>query len=177
MRTFGIPKIAAAATTITTTAMRRTSTIESVGIFPVLMLVGDSATAKKSRITWATMLPTLMSRPPDATADARSTPWRWRKRICAAMPPTAGTARFENDIESCSSAVRMSGSPIGTVPMSATAVQKLVRSERNIATASHHQFAPLMVSQNVAGSPTCDSSAKTAISVPIAISRLVPLTR
>ena len=61
--------------------------------------------------------------------------------------------------------------------MSATAVAKLVSSEMNIATASHHQFASLIVFQNVSGSPTCDSSAKTAISVPIAISRFVPLTR
>ena len=66
----------------------------------------------------AKMLPTLISSPPDATADARSTPCFWRNRICAAMPPTAGTARFENDIESWSSAVRTSGSVIGTVPIS-----------------------------------------------------------
>ena len=92
------------------------------------------------------MFPTLINRPPDATADARSTPWRWRNRICAAIPPTAGTARFENDIDSWSSAVRMSGNVIGTVPMSAIAVAKLVRSEMNMATASHHQLAFLIVS-------------------------------
>ena len=75
------------------------------------------------------MLPTLISRPPDATADARSTPCFCRKRICAAMPPIAGTARLENDIDSCSSAVRTSGRLIGTVPISATAVAKFVSSE------------------------------------------------
>ena len=62
------------------------------------------------------------------------------------MPPTAGTARFENDIDSWSSAVRASGRLIGTVPMSAIAVAKLVSSEMNIATASQAQFAPLIVS-------------------------------
>ncbi len=62
------------------------------------------------------------------------------------MPPTAGTARFENDIDSCSSAVRTSGRLIGTVPMSATAVAKFVSNEMNIATASHHQSASLIVS-------------------------------
>ena len=90
---------------------------------------GESTIATPSSMIWATMLPTLISSPPDATADARSTPCFCRKRICAAMPPIAGTARFENDIDSCSSAVRISGRLIGTVPMSATAVAKLVSSE------------------------------------------------
>ncbi len=108
--------------------------------------MGESAIAKTSKITWATMFPTLMSSPPDAIADARSTPWRWRNRICAAMPPTAGTARFENDIDSWSSAVRTSGRLIGTVPMSAIAVAKLVSNDTNSATANHHQLASLIVS-------------------------------
>ena len=94
----------------------------------------------------AKMLPTLASSPPDATADARSTPCFWRKRICAAMPPTAGTARFENDIDSWSSAVRTSGSLIGTVPISEIAVAKFVRNEMTIATASHAHSAFLIVS-------------------------------
>ena len=46
-----------------------------------------ASSATPSSITWATMLPTLMSSPPDATADARSTPCFCRNRICAAMPP------------------------------------------------------------------------------------------
>ena len=110
-----------------------------------------AATATTSSMTWATMLPTLMSSPPDATADARSTPCFCRNRICAAMPPTAGTARFENDIESCSSAVRMSGRLIGTVPMSAIAVAKLVSSEMIIATISHQKLALVIVSQSSCG--------------------------
>ena len=57
-----------------------------------------------------------------------------------ASPPTAGTARFANDIESWSSAVRISGRVIGTHPMSETAVAKLVRNETVSAIASHHQF-------------------------------------
>ena len=45
------------------------------------------------------------------------------------------------------------------------------------ATASHHQLALEIVSQNSSGSPTWLNSAKTAISVPTAMSRLVVLTR
>ena len=67
------------------------------------------------------MFAALASTAPDATADARSQPCFWRKRICAAIPPTAGTARFENDIDSWSSLVRHNGSGMGTVPMSETA--------------------------------------------------------
>ena len=93
------------------------------------------------------------------------------------MPPTAGTARFENDMESCSSLVRHSGSGIGTVPMSATAVAMLVENEMSSATINQPTSALVMVSQNCSGSPTCPSSAKTATSVPTAISRLVVFTR
>ena len=123
------------------------------------------------------MLPTLMSNPPDATAEARSTPCFCRNRICAAMPPTAGTARFENDIESCSSAVRMSGRLMGTVPIRAMAVAKLVRSEMIIATISQPMSALVIVSHSSCGLPTWLSRAKIAMSVPTAIMRLVPLTR
>ena len=59
------------------------------------------------------------------------------------MPPTAGTARFENDIESWSSAVRTSGSGIGTVPISEIAVAKFVRNEMTRAAANHAQVGVL----------------------------------
>ncbi len=77
----------------------------------------------------AKMFAALASTAPDATADARSQPCFCRNRICAAMPPTAGTARFENDIDSWSSLVRQSGSRMGTVPISDTAVATLVPNE------------------------------------------------
>ena len=144
---------------------------------PVWMAVGESATATTNRITCAAMLPTSASSPPAATADARSMPWSCRNRTWAASPPTAGTARFENDIESWSSAVRISGRLIGTHPMSENAVAKLVRNETMSATASHPQSAPVIVFQNSSGSPIWLNSANTAISVPTAMSRLVVLTR
>ena len=76
------------------------------------------------------------------------------------MPPIAGTARFENDIESCSSAVRISGRLIGTVPISAMAVAKLVRSEMTIATISQPRSALVTVSHSSCGLPTWLSRAK-----------------
>ena len=136
----------AAAIRPTTITMSTSSAMLLVGILPKCRVSGDSATAITSSTIDCAMLPTLVSSPPDATADARSTPCFWRNRICAAMPPTAGTARFENDIDSCSSAVRTSGSGIGTVPISATAVAKLVRNEMNVATTSRNQSAFLIVS-------------------------------
>ena len=93
------------------------------------------------------------------------------------MPPTAGTARFENDIESWSSLVRHSGSRIGTQPMSDTAVAMFVPNEMISATPSHQKLALEIVSQNSAGSPTWLSNAKTAMSVPTAMRRLVVFTR
>ena len=101
---------------------------------------GDSAIAMNSSTVLARMFPALMSRPPDATADARSTPCFCRNRICAAIPPTAGIARFENDIDSWSSLVRHNGRLIGTVPMSAIAVAQLVANEISIAAVSHQRF-------------------------------------
>ena len=73
--------------------------------------------------------------------------------------------------------MRTSGRVIGTRPMSEIAVAKLVRNETVSATASHHQLAPEIVSQNSSGSPIWLNSAKTAISVPTAMSRFVVLTR
>ena len=89
----------------------------------------------------------------------------------------AGTASLENDIDSCSSDVRHSGSGIGTVPMRATAVAMLVAIEMTIATTSHQMLALVNVSHSCCGLPTCERRAKTAIRVPIAIMRFVPLTR
>ena len=73
--------------------------------------------------------------------------------------------------------MRTSGRLIGTHPMSETAVAKLVRNETVSAIASHHQLAPEIVSQNSSGSPIWLNSAKTAISVPTAMSRFVVFTR
>ncbi len=70
------------------------------------------------------------------------------------MPPIAGTARLENDIESWSSAVRISGRLIGTVPISATAVAKFVSSETIMARTSHQMSALLTVSHSSCGLPT-----------------------
>ncbi len=131
--------------------MSTSVTIFSVGMGSVWIAVGDRSTATPSSMIWATMFPTLMSSPPDATADARSTPCFWRKRICAAMPPMAGTARLENDIDSWSSAVRISGRLIGTVPISATAVAKFVSSEMTMATTNHQKSASLIVSHSSCG--------------------------
>ena len=139
------------ASTSTTITTRISVTSFCVSIGSTWICVGASRSATPSSMTWATMLPTLMSRPPDATADARSTPCFCRKRICAAMPPIAGTARFENDMESWSSAVRINGRLIGTVPMSAIAVAKLVRSEMTIATTSQNRSALVIVSQSSCG--------------------------
>ena len=100
--------------TMTTT----TDTMLSTGTSPVWIAVGESATATTKRISCAAMLPTSASSPPAATADAMSMPWSCKNRTWAASPPTAGTARFENDIESWSSAVRTSGRFMGTHPMS-----------------------------------------------------------
>jgi len=61
--------------------------------------------------------------------------------------------------------------------MSDTAVAMLVPNEMMSASANHQKSALEMVSQNSAGSPTWLKSAKTAISVPTAMSRFVALTR
>ena len=149
-----------------------------VSIGSTWIAVGASSNATPRSITWATMLPTLISSPPDATADARSTPCFCRNRICAAMPPIAGTARFENDIESCSSAVRTSGRLIGTVPIERDRGGEVgeQRDDHRDGSASMRS-ALVIVSHSSCGLPTWLSRAKTAMSVPIAIIRLVPLTR
>ena len=66
---------------------------------------------------------------------------------------------------------------MGTVPISDTAVAMFVPNEMMSARVSHHQLALEIVSQNSSGSPTWLNNAKTAMSVPTAMSRLVVLTR
>ena len=59
------------------------------------------------------------------------------------MPPTAGTARFENDIESCSSAVRIKRQVDRHRAHERDRGAKFVSSEMNIATASQPEFGVL----------------------------------
>src|SRR5437879_4317513 len=59
-----------------------------------------------------------------------------------AIPPTAGTARFENDIATWSSVVDQGGSLVCTVPCRATAHPTLQASERTRAQARHRHPPP-----------------------------------
>ena len=131
----------------------------ATGISPVWIDVGESTTAIAKSTRYVERFAAVESTTPAATADARSTPCFWRKRTCDAIPPTAGTARFENDIESCSSLVRHNGIGCGTVPISATADGMLVASDSTRARSNHHQLAAEMVRQNSPGSPIWLSSA------------------
>ncbi len=131
----------------------------------------------RNRRIWQTTLATVLSRPPAAVAEARSSPRFCRNRIWIAIPPIAGIARLPNDIATWVSVVGHSGSRIGTQPISAIAYGTFVASERTSASATSHQFASLTVFQTSCGLPTWPSSTAAAISVPIAIMRLVGLTR
>ena len=132
--------------------------------------------AMTNRITCAAMLPTSASNPPAATADAMSMPWSCRNRTCEARPPTAGTARFET--------TSRAGAPRCEQRQGDRHAPHERERGREVGEERHRerdgQPPPVgagIVFQNSSGSPIWLNSAKTAISVPTAISRFVVLTR
>ena len=90
-------------------------------MFPKSIESGASQSARNSSPTCTMISEIVLSTPPAATADVRSRPWRWRKRICIVTSAATGTARFENDIDDCSRIAGHSATRIGTVPRNATA--------------------------------------------------------
>jgi hypothetical protein len=77
-RSFGTPRTSPTATTSTSAIRSTTCTTLWVSMLPVSNLLGASQSAMKKSMIWATTFATVDSSPPDATADARSTPCFWR---------------------------------------------------------------------------------------------------
>ena len=120
-RSLGTPSTRPMTTAMTSTAISPTSASLPVSMRAVLYLVGVSSRAITSQKTCTMMLDNVASRPPEDTAWARSRPCFCRKRIWEAVPPTPGTARLANEVDTCSSVVRTSGRLMGTVPIRARA--------------------------------------------------------
>src|SRR3954463_6509526 len=94
-----------------------------------------------------------------------------------AMPPTAGTAKLENDMATWTSVVGHGGNLVCTVPRRATAYPTLDASDRARATASQGHCAPFSVSHVAAGVSTTARRAPAATSVPTPRAMLDGLTR
>ena len=99
--------------------------------------VGESATAKTSRITCATMLPDVDEQPPGRDRRGEVDALPLEEADLRRHPADRRHREVRERHRQLQLAVRRAASGIGTVPISAIAVAKLVANEMNIATASH----------------------------------------